>query len=391
MKRTIMLLMLALLVISVGVTARSEVRASVLRYSPTPAEQGNTFEVWVQIANEGTQADNVAVQFVPEYPFSLPQGEDLFKEVGTIPATEDVVVKYNVYVDVNAPSGERTIKFQYRYDSDNWIQIETPISLQTQDASLIVKNYAIQPLQVAPGQEAKITMTLQNVGRMGVKNVDVSLDLLDKFSTLGTGSVQRIPSIRAGQDARVTFTLASDISTEVKLYNLPVHISYMDDRNKQYDTEAKISLAMNAPPEIDLMVDNTDFKSKKSPGEVGVKIVNRGVVNIKYTTIILVSTDEYEVLSPSNQEYVGNLDNDDYETVNFLIRPKVEDPTLSIILEFKDPYNRDFTQQYQLPLRIFTAKELGKGKSPVGTIIIVLIIAGLIFWWWRRRKKKSKK
>ncbi|MBW3019585.1 hypothetical protein KY329_05370, partial [Candidatus Woesearchaeota archaeon] len=385
-----LLLLLALVLLSVNVAARSEVRASVLRYSPTPAEQGNTFEVWIQLANEGTQADNVAVQFVSEYPFSLPEGEDVFEEVGTIPATEDVVVKYNVYVDVNAPSGERTIKFQYRYDSDNWIQIEAPITLQTQDAALIVKDYAIQPAQVAPGQEAKITMTLQNVGRIGVKNVDVSLDLLNKFSTLGTGSVQRISSIGAGKEAQVTFTLASDISTEVQLYNLPVNIKYLDDRNKQYETSAKISLAMNAPPEIDLMVDSTDFSSKTAPGEVGIKIVNKGVVNIKYATVTLVSTDDYKVLSPSNQEYVGNLDNDDYETVNFMIKPNVKDPVLTVTLEFKDPYNKNFMQQYQLPLRIFTARELGKAKSPWGTIIFVVIIAAGIFWWWRRKKKKKK-
>ncbi|MBW3018569.1 hypothetical protein KY329_00080, partial [Candidatus Woesearchaeota archaeon] len=65
-RRTILLLLLTLVLLSVNVAARSEVRASVLRYSPTPAEQGNTFEVWIQLANEGTQADNVAVQFVSE-------------------------------------------------------------------------------------------------------------------------------------------------------------------------------------------------------------------------------------------------------------------------------------------------------------------------------------
>jgi LPXTG-motif cell wall-anchored protein len=74
--------------------------------------------------------------------------------------------------------------------------------------------------------------------------------------------------------------------------------------------------------------------------------------------------------------------------VDFLVKPLAESPRLSVQLEFKDPYNVDFEQAYDLPLRIITDKDLGKGGAPWGTIIVLLLIVGGGVWWWMRRKKK---
>jgi len=384
-------IMLMLCVASVSVFAQSEVEATVLRYDPTPAEQGNPFEVWIQLSNAGTTANNVAVQFIPEYPFSLPGEETGYHDVGVLTATEDKVVKFTIYPDVNAPNGDSEITFRYKYDSENWIELNELVTLQTQNAALIVEDYSVTPEMVVPGQKATVEMMLHNIGRIGVKNVDVSLDLSDeqKFSTLGTGSVQRIPHIGPGQKQRVSFTLGSDTSTEVKLYALPVLLAYQDDRNKVYETSAKISLLMNANPEIQMIVDETSFKRKQSPGTVRLQVINSGIANIKYATVRLVSTPDYEVLAPSNVAYVGNLDSDDFETVEFMIRPKADKPSVHVELDYKDEYNKDFKQQFTLPLRILTPRELGQESSPIGLILFAIVIAGGIVYYLRRRKRKK--
>lgn len=384
-------LMVLLLLCAVSAYAQAEVKATVLRYEPAPAEQGNAFDVWVQLSNSGTAANDVAVQFIPEYPFSLPGEETGYHDVGTLTAIEDKVVKFTIYPDVNAPNGESEITFRYKYDSANWIELTEMITLQTQDAALIVKEYTVTPEAVLPGQTATVQMTLENIGRIGVKNVDVSLDLSEQeqFSTLGTGNVQRITHIGPGQSEKVTFTLGSDTSTEVKLYSLPVQLDYQDDRNKVYEGTAKISLLMNAEPEIQMIVDEADFKSRRAPGTVRLQVINRGIANIKYATVRLISTDQYEVLAPSNSAYVGNLDSDDFETVEFMIRPVVEKPNVVVELDYKDEYNKDFKQQFTLPLRILTPRELGQESSPIGWVVFVIVVAGGIVYYWRRRKKRK--
>ncbi|MCX6708997.1 MAG: hypothetical protein NTW67_05125 [Candidatus Woesearchaeota archaeon] len=390
MKKLLLLVMLVLLSVSVCAVGGAMLKASVLRYEPAPAEQGNPVDVWVELNNAGTKADKVAVKFVPEYPFSLPAGSQGFFDVGILSASESKVVKFSVFVDPTAPNGDSDVKFQYKYGSDNWIELLSSVSLETQNAVLVVDSYKVTPSPITPGQTVKVEMQLRNAGRIAVKNVDVSIGLEDgKFSTIGSGAKKRVDYIGFGETETVVFELASDTSTEVKVYNIPVTLSFKDERNKEYTDTAKISLVVNAKPEISLTVDKTVFTSKTVPGTVTLKVVNKGVVNMKYLTVKLIQTPDYDVLSPSNEAYVGNLDSDDFETVDFTVKPLVESPRLSVTLEFKDPYNVDFSTQYDLPLRIITDKELGKTSTPWVSIIIgLLIVAVVIYWWFRRRKKK---
>ncbi len=390
MKNELFVLMIVLLAVGVYARVGPEVSATILRYEPTPAEQGNTVDVWISLSNEGTTAKSVVVKFVPEYPFTLPEGQQGEVGAGSVAQTESKVVKFSLLVDSDAPNGDRNVKFRYQVDGGQWTQLEAPVSLQAKGAVLVVDSYKVTPSPVIPGQTAIVELELRNAGRLAVKNVDVSIDLTDeKFSTIGTGTKQRVSYIGIGETEKVTFQLASDTSTEVKVYNIPVTFGYVDERNTAYSDTAKISLVVNAKPEISLTVDATKFDKKTKPGTVSLKVVNKGVVNLKYVTVKLVSTDQYDVLSPSNEAYVGNLDSDDFETVDFIIKPLAESPRLSVQLEFKDPYNLDFSQQYDLPLRIITDKELGKKKMPWGLITVgVLVVIGIIYWWTRRKKKR---
>jgi len=390
MKQIIAIVMFLVLALSVSAAGGAMVKASVLRYEPTPAEQGNAVDFWIALNNEGTTAKNVIIKFVPEYPFSLPQGQRAEIIAGAVAQTESKVVKFTLFADANAPNGDSNVKFQYSVDGGQWIQFESAVSLQTQDAVLVVDEYEVNPSPVVPGQTVDVKLKLRNAGRIAVKNLDVSIDLADgKFSAVGTGALKRVAYIGAGETEEITFKLASDTSTEVKVYNIPVTLSYQDERNKVLNSTAKISLVVNAAPELSLTVDSTKFDSKKVPGTVSLKVVNKGVVNLKYVTVKLVQTPDYEILSTSNEAYVGNLDSDDFETVDFTVKPLVESPRLSVQLEFKDPYNVDFTQQYDLPLRIITSADLGEAGFPWGTVVIVvLVIVGVIYWWRKRGKKK---
>lgn len=386
----LMLAMLAIGAAGVSAAGGAMLSASILRYEPAPAEQGNTVDVWVQLSNQGTKADLVALKFQPEYPFSMPEGVQGAVDVGTVAATENKVVKFTVFVDQNAPNGDRNIKFLYKYGSVNdWAQLEAPITIQTQNAGLVIDSYIIEPSPIVPGQIFNVTLKFRNAGKIAVKNLDVSFDLPEgTFSTIGTGAKKRVGFIAAEETEAVSFQMSSDTSTAVKVYNVPVTLSYQDERNKQYTDTAKISLIVNAKPEISLSVDSTKFSSKTSPGTASLKIVNKGIVNMKYVSIKLIETPDYEVLSSTNEAYVGNLDSDDFETVDFTIKPKVAEPRLKIQLEFKDPYNMEYKESYDLPLRIITAADLGNGGLPWGWIILFLAVIGGIIYWRVKRKKK---
>src|SRR3989344_5697558 len=91
----VVFVLLTLLILFIPIVTNAqrgpEVKASILRYEPSPAEQGRTFDVWVQITNRGTSIDNVILKFVPEYPYNLPEGVNEEIQLGSIAALEERV------------------------------------------------------------------------------------------------------------------------------------------------------------------------------------------------------------------------------------------------------------------------------------------------------------
>ncbi|GAF94025.1 unnamed protein product, partial [marine sediment metagenome] len=141
--------------------------------------------------------------------------------------------------------------------------------------------------------------------------------------------------------------------------------------------------------------DSTEVYSKKKSGEVTIKIVNRGLTNIKLLTAKLESNKAFEVLS-QEEVYIGNIDSDDYETVEFTldIKSREEVVTLPIELIYMDATNKEFKQTKDIELRVFSKSEAQKAgmveKSSVGyTIMFLIVVVGLGIYFWRRRKKKK--
>ena len=370
-----------------------EINANVLKYSPNPATQGSTVKIWLKIDNAGTTADNIEVKFIPEYPFSLPAGEPITKKIGVIPGTEEAVVDFTALVDLYAPNEEIDIKFQYRWtENEVWTELTYPISVETTDALIVISNYSITPSPVIPGTEAEMKINIKNAGIMGIKNADIILDTteVDFFTTLDTGTIKRIDYLEPGEAKEVKFKIMTDADAELKVYNIPINIKFKDDKNNDYATSIKIGMKVNKNPNIIMFIDSSEITNKGTPGKIRVKTVNKGV-DIKYATLKIIKTPEYEILSPSNIAYIGNLDGDDFDTTEFLIKALKNDPLLQFTLEFKDSYSKDFMQAHSLPLKIVSKSELGEGGSSWPVIILLLAIIGVAYWLIKKRIKKNKK
>ena len=398
--RKIMLSLLILLLVVVSATSVLAAKrgplitADILKYEPSPAEPGSLVEVWVSVNNEGTTSEDFTIEFVPEYPFSLAYGEDQVKTLTALPQGENAVIKYRMIVAHDAPNLDMPIKFQYKFGMTLvWTRLEADIAIRTTGAILTVDEYKTTPEVIKPGDMITVDILLKNADKLTVKDVDVTLDLDDSaFSPIGTGGTKRIPSIPAGEIEKVSFELIADTGADIKVHAIPLKLTYKDVRNTEYEDERLISLVMSAEPDLTMVVDSTTVTSPGKAGDVVLKVINKGIMDLKYLNARLVSTEQYDVLSTSNEEYIGNLDSDDFETVEFIIRPKQKDIRLNAVVDFKDPYNKDYSLTFDLPLRVYTPAELGQTRFPWGTVIFALVvIAGIIYWFYRRRKKKKAK
>ncbi len=394
-KKTILILILLLitLCITVQATRMPEIKASIIRYDPMPAVQGSIVKVWVKLENIGTESGAAQIKFVPEYPFSLAEGEDRIKNLGIIPRSEEIVIPFNIMVDLYALNKEYDVKFHYKWtDYDVWAEFSSPIELETTDVLLVVSNYSLEPKDFVPGDTVKIKLLIKNEGISSVKSADIILDTSQNnfFSTLGTGNRKRVGYIEPRESKEIVFDIMINANAEIKLHTLPVKIEYTDDKGMQYSKTSQIGIKINAPPELIMFIDSSEIYSRGTPGKVRAKIVNKGISDLKYVTLKLIKTPEYEILSPTNIAYIGNLDADDFDSAEFIIEPNEKEPKLNFLLEFKDTYNRKYTQEYLLPLRIVSKRALGLEKSKLPMIILILILAGIGYWYYKKKKKKKK-
>lgn len=392
-KVVILVLMVFILAVSSSAAKQTPlITADILKYEPSPVEPGDIMEVYVSVTNDGTTSEAFTIEFIPEFPFSLGSGEEELKTLAALPRGENAIIKFWINVNANSPSEDRNIKFNYRYTSNpTWAQLKSPIAVRTSGAILHIAEYTTMPTTAKPGGLVDIELTLRNSGSLDVRNVDITLNLDEsKFSTIGSGTSKRVSLINAGDTEKVKFTLIADTSTEIKVHSIPVTLNFKDSRGTRYTEDTSFSLIMGAEPELMAVVDSTTISSRGRVGTVTLKVINRGIMDLKYLNMKLVSTDQYDVLSASNEAYIGNLDSDDFETVDFIIKPKKTDVQLKAIVDFKDPYNREYQRQFLLPLRVFSAKELGTGGSSLKFFLVLLVLAAVIGYWYYRRRKKKK-
>lgn len=398
-KKIFVILLTALLItlfVAIPATAKKfpEIKASILRYEPSPAVQGEVMKVWVKIENMGTSATDVEIRFVPEYPFTLAPGEEGSRKIGVIPGIEEALEEFDIMVDLYAPNEEKEIKFQYKWTTaEVWAELKEPITIETYDSLVVVNNFETIPNIIKPGDEIAIKITIKNEGVNSIRTVDLTLDTTnnDVFSPVASGDTKRIEFLEPKESKEITFKLMTDSSAGIKIYNLPLKIRFVDDKNKDYETSSKIGIKMNAEPDLTMLVDSSEIFKSKTVGNVRVKIINKGIVDVKYITLKIIKTPDYNVLSPSNIIYIGNLDNDDFDSGEYLIKPLTKNPVLKFLIEYKDPYNKEYSKDYSLPLRIVSKSELGETKSKLPMVILLIVIVFAIYWFYKKRKNKNKK
>ncbi|MBI4143975.1 hypothetical protein HY486_01880 [Candidatus Woesearchaeota archaeon] len=381
----VFLVLMFLLAVPVLSIKSSDIQLSVLKYEPVPAEPGAGVKVWLAVANKGESADTIRIAIVPRYPFKILDEEEFV--IKSIPALEDKVLEFNVLTDVNSPNGVSNLTLEYRSDfyQDAWTRIEFPITIRSSDAAVVLDSYTSQPSYVVPGREANITLNFRNNGKASARSVDVFLNAQDSpFSVLGSGSKRRISSIQPGETQSIVFRVISNSDALIKVYKLPLVLSYKDVNGQKYNDSSSLSVVANAPPVVDIGISSISADDSSKPTKVGIKFVNKGISNLKYVSLSLLQSEDYEILSPSSTVYLGNIDTDDFETAEFIILSEGKQVVFNVLAEFLDEYNKEHKISSAIPVRIYTAGELS-GKSSWWVLVLVVLVAIGVYWYFRKK------
>jgi hypothetical protein len=378
-----------------------EISAQAAKYEPYPAVPGQYFDLWINIENSGLgPANQFTFMIEPKYPFSLDSGENATRYFGSIDASNNALVKYRIRTASDAVEGYNSLQYSYKVGSDGyWITNNLSIYVQNPYAIIAIINVTTTPGQISPGKASELDIGLKNMAGTSLKDVTVKLDLSAvSFYPTGTATEQKSYLMQAGESKTFSFDLMAGPSVDAGVYKIPMNISYYDMAGASYSKIDYATVIVGDTPDLVTGIEKTTLLAAGENGIVTLKIINKGLTGIKLLSVNLQNSDSYVIVSPSSQLYVGKLDSDGYETVEYslYVKPGVNGIVmLPLTLEYMDDNNNHFIETREIALKIYAPDELStyglriSGGISLTVIILVLLIVGYIVY--RKFFRKSNK
>jgi len=376
--------------------------------NPDPVAPGNFVELNVKISNSGNVGiQNAKIIFIENNNFQIAKGKDSSKELGIIPAyssldsaTSYVMAKFLVEVAPNTPLGENPVEFSLE-TSEGTYSYEFDITVQDANPTLVVNDFKINTVEA--GKSEKLIIEIENTNTITLNNVILSLGFEtvenSALSTLNGASQKVISTLNPNEKKTIEFDILVSPDAESKPYLLPVNFDYEDTLGNSFNETVYGSVKVYSKPLPLVKLDAQDIYTK-GKGKFTLAVSNPGTSTVKGTQIEILPSEDYTIIG-GNFQYVGDLNPDDFQTVQMNIYlNNAEKATLLTKITYLDSYNNKNEEIVEIPLKIYTTKELTdfgieipktSTQSYVGYFLtIVTLIIG--FYVGRRyEKKKAKK
>ncbi len=265
------------------------------------------------------------------------------------------------------------------------------LQLLTIASALTISNVETTPSEVAPGAEIVLSIGVENNLDDDAEDVEVSLILIpfvinsnslnpvlsEKIPLASETSAVYFEEIKEGREKNAIFNLVAEADADAGIYKIPVVLSY-SIKGEEITKMFSIFVTINSKPNFLLDVDG--FLLKNNNNELVISITNTGLSKAKFLEVELGDGGLYNILSQKHI-YVGDLDSDDFDTINFDIYVKdIGNLAIPIILTYRDAINKEYTESKIVQMKVYSEKEaidLGLIKKS-NTIIYLVIVIFLI-------------
>jgi hypothetical protein len=258
---------------------------------------------------------------------------------------------------------------------------------------LEIKTIGTDPTTIVPGKPAALNIKIENTGTRFVNDVRIELILPDEIGFLEDVSKRKISRLDAEEENEIRFALVCPSTTHEGIYDAYLIVDYVNHIGDERQDTYNLSLIVKYEddPKMFALVEETEIYQSNLMGEVTVKFVNNDVSDIKFLTVELKDTEDYEILSPYKQ-YIGDLDSDDFESIDFKLRVSKEsgEVVLPLKMGYKDVKNNYFEEEKNVILKLRTAEDLGVTNNHTLKYSIVAIAILLVFYYFYRRYRKKR-
>ncbi|MFW5865976.1 MAG: COG1361 S-layer family protein [Nanoarchaeota archaeon] len=392
------LLLTVLLIPSVSATDTTKLSLDVMTYEPRPVQPGQYVTITMQLSNNGNEeADHAVVEAIDQFPFTIIDKK--IEEVGTLKSQRSYVYDIKAKVSSEAVVGDNELKLRYTDDknSGDWFETSKNIKVESTQATMNIENVNIEPEEFIPGQEGTISIEVKNTADIVLRDASARLNLIENnqaeavelpFTPIQTSEKMWTEKFRPEQIKEAKFVINVDAKATPGYYKIPVTLTFYDEKGVEYTKTSIIGVPVKAQPELDVFLDSTTIPATGTSGEMTLKFVNKGIHNLKFLDVMIAEGKGYEVLS-NKKDYIGDLDSDDYRTLETVVKVTNENAIVDVNTKYKDQTNKEYEKTFSIPVEFDRNQEDENGGLSTTSIILLVIIVLLIGQAIYKRKKRK--
>ncbi|WP_342304149.1 COG1361 S-layer family protein [Methanolobus sp. ZRKC5] len=407
-KKKPLLIMLILLIVSfmmplnASAADGADLRVSILKYDPIPAEIGEYVSVWVKVENLGyAKAEGLSVRMVPDYPFSIDSSTNSQVNIGILTPDNAAVEEFRLFTDTAAKQGIGTFEVWYQEDnSGTWFKKEFEIrvgsdSFDSKGTIQLSGDPVKEPEVFMPGDTGTISFTLQN----SATDYSITIDgeQYDTNARIQSASLDGVEGIKVttstyygngvigpGESVDLTYNVEVDEGTPDGTYYLDFSIvGSSHSYNNNWRIPVKVdSSSVRVIPSKPLVLEN------------GEGVLEFDVANIHPNMLSSVSVQlEAEGIEFSPAEYfIGSMDPDELFTIELNAKAVAEDLSfpadLVIYAEFRNGLN-EHTQQIDTRQLKHNVVENDSGSGIYIVVLLLIVVGAGAYILYKRRMKKE--
>lgn len=381
----------------------SRVQVENFSYTPAPALPGASVDVFVTVKNVSSlKSSNTTVELdlsnesqSSTFPFIVPEGENLVKNIGSLEPNQIGLAKFSIAVDPNAANGNYTV--HVITSGGEAVGRKEAFSISILSRNPKVEIIESPTITARPGETVSVPITLKNTGSASAINVLVGVE--EDRTVTSTGVVverqikpvgtnfEYIERLDAGEVRTISLSLSADSSAELKTHTVPVKIQYQDQNKTDYSKTGYIGLKVFGEPELGAVVSKaTPLPYPGVSSTIDIDLFNTGVSTAN-SIVVRISSTAFESIDKSTI-FVGSLEADDFDSfsINAKIRNSIQAGEYDMLLDISYK-NSDLESKNETITAKLTVYPSGQGDSPFTAIILLIVVAGIGYFAYRKFRK----
>ncbi|AEF97095.1 COG1361 S-layer family protein [Methanotorris igneus] len=396
LKKIFFILMIAIFVANTYALTIDNPQYRVDRSTPTDKypnviHPGDDVDVWFKITNDyDYNLKDITVTIKPYYPFEIKQVNPTkgVAKISHLNSGESDIVHFRLHVDENACSQDYKICVNVvatEYDKKeiiNKINISKIYYLPVYGVAnfeVFLDNYSITQSKLKD-----IKIIIKNMGTGIAKDTSVRLVGNENVDVVGPTQFYLGTIYPKGSVGIFTKIYAkNDIKDGV--YPIYVSIFWIGEDGVLYNTTIPINIRVTIKPynnSIFIYLDGCKYVDGKY--EIDIGVANRGSIPLRHCVLTIKG-----LKLDRNVNYIGDLDEDDYEVVSFTTDKAINKTTeITTLLSYFDDYHNEYKVIKKLV--VYPKKVEKSNNLLVYYIFGVIVVLILLYMVLKKIRKKEE-